>query len=49
MPKPGTQLNGTVSKRGVTPKVPPTKKMPEAVARIAEAISRGYMDADRLP
>jgi hypothetical protein len=46
MPKPGSQLNGTVSKRGRLSEGRPTKKTPEMVARIAEAISFGLTDTE---
>jgi hypothetical protein len=46
MPKPGTQLNGTVSKRGRHSEGRPTKKTPELVAQISEAISFGLTDTE---
>src|SRR6516162_5946362 len=39
MPQPGTQLNGKRSRRGRLSEGRPTKKTPEMVARISQAIS----------
>jgi hypothetical protein len=46
MPKPGSQSNGTVSKRGRLNEGRPTKKTSELVARVAEAISFGLIDKE---
>jgi hypothetical protein len=51
MPQAGTQLNGKLSRRGRQSEGRPTKRIPEMVARIAEAIiksrisNRGEVDA----
>ena|SRR6516164_3926946 len=46
MRQPGTQLNGNRSKRGRLSEGRPTKKTPEMVARISEAISLGLTDEE---
>jgi hypothetical protein len=46
MPQPGTQLNGKHSKRGRISEGRPTKKTPQMVVRIAEAISLGLTDEE---
>ena len=46
MPAPGTQLNGKLSRRGRQSEGRPTKKTPETVARIAQAISLGLTDEE---
>ena len=46
MPQPGTQLNGKRSRRGRLSEGRPTKRTPEMVAQIAEAISLGLNDEE---
>jgi hypothetical protein len=46
MPQPGTQLNGKRSKRGRLSEGRPTKKTPETVTRISQAISFGLTDEE---
>jgi hypothetical protein len=46
MPQPGTQLNGKLSRRGRQSEGRPTKKTPETVARISQAISFGLTDEE---
>jgi hypothetical protein len=46
MPLPGSQLNGTLSKRGRHSEGRPTKKTPEIIERIAEAINFGLTNEE---